>query len=462
MSGKFLNGPSGHDLARKVPGDRLLPMAWAEHAARALTETFDGSFEAAGVVVAAAGVDEAGIVSHASPPGTPADGRFEIGSVTKTMTATLLALLAAEGTLSLDDGVGRWLPAGANGAITLRQLATHTSGLPRMPPGYRPADPDNVWASLTPEIAEEGLRQAVAQPGAARQYSNFGYQLLGLVLERASGLDYATLIAGRLLGPLSMTCSGVGQAGAGIPLPGHSGGREVRHWDRPLPGAGGVEATIGDLARYAQACLRPPQTPLGAALTAVQAPQLPIEAGREQALGWIVVDGRRRGHTGTTGGFSSAVVIDPGQLRGAAVMVSSRSDSSELARAAVLALADGDPRAARPQPIGPEWEDRAREVVQALLDGRIADVYAGAAPRFRGRIPFENFDRAWANRMARTAGPAGEVSVACHRQNGLVAADVTIAFAQGPLALRIGFQGSGELAGLRFLPQPAAGAGAEP
>ena len=127
------------------------------------------------------------------------------------MTATLLALLAVDGTLSLDDEVGRWLPAGANGGITLRQLATHTSGLPRIAPNYRPADPGNFWAGFTPELAEEGLRQTAVTPGA-RVYSNFGYQLLGLVLERASGQDYARLMAERLLGPLSMTCSGVGRA----------------------------------------------------------------------------------------------------------------------------------------------------------------------------------------------------------------------------------------------------------
>jgi CubicO group peptidase (beta-lactamase class C family) len=429
-------------------------MSWADQAARALTETVDGSFDAAGVVAAAAGVDEAGIASQVSPPDTPPDGRFEIGSVTKTMTATLAALLAAEGTLSLDDGVGRWLPAGANGAITLRQLATHTSGLPAVAGNYRPADPANFWAGFTPELAEEGLRQAAATPGAARVYSNFGYQLLGLVLERASGADYATLITERLLRPLGMACSGVGRAGGGTPLPGHSGGREVRHWDRPLPAAGGVEASIGDLARYAQACLRPPPTQLGAALTAVQAPQFPIEAGREQALGWIVLDGRLCGHSGGTGGFSSCVMIGPSQGRGVAVIVSSRGYSDTLARAARLVLAGEDPRVARPQPLGPDWADRAREVVRALLDGRTAEVYAQAAARFRGRVPFETFDRTWTSRVAATAGPAGDISVACHRQEGLIAADVTVAFAQGPLLMRIGFQGSGEVAGLRFLPSP--------
>jgi D-alanyl-D-alanine-carboxypeptidase/D-alanyl-D-alanine-endopeptidase len=95
-----------------------------------------------GVVVGAACIDAAGMVSTVSPGNSPADSSFEIGSVTKTMTATLVALLAADGQLRLDDEVGRWLSAGANGRITVRQLATHTSGLPRLPPNLdldRPA-----------------------------------------------------------------------------------------------------------------------------------------------------------------------------------------------------------------------------------------------------------------------------------------------------------------------------------
>jgi serine-type D-Ala-D-Ala carboxypeptidase/endopeptidase len=427
-------------------------MGWAEQAARSLTETFEGPDRAPGVVVAAAGVDAAGAAIQVSPAGTPTGGRFEIGSVTKTMTATLLALLAADGTLSLDDEVGRWLPAGPNGGITLRQLATHTSGLPRIAPNYRPADPGNFWAGFTAELAEEGLRQATVLPDA-RVYSNFGYQLLGLVLERASGQDYSRLMTERLLGPLSMTRSGVGRAGGGTPLPGHAGGREVPHWDRPLPGAGGVEATIDDLARYAGACLRPPRTPLGDALTAAQAPQVPIEAGRAQALGWIVIDGRLRGHNGGTGGFSSCVITDASRGRGVAILVSSRGYSDALAQAARLVLADGDPRQARRAPLGPEWDDRARAVVAALLDGRAAEVHARATARFRARIPAEDFGRAW-SRRTRDAGPAGEVSVRCQRQSGLVMADVTIGFAWGPLALRIGFLESGEIAGIRILPGP--------
>ena len=142
-------------------------MAWREDAARSLTDTFDGAFDSPGVVVAAACVDEAGTGIGVSPGDAPADGRFEIGSVTKTMTAALLALLADDGALSLDDEVGRWLSAGPNGGITLRQLATHTSGLPRLAPEpwtCGTVDPANPYAGFGFERAEEGLRQATAAP----------------------------------------------------------------------------------------------------------------------------------------------------------------------------------------------------------------------------------------------------------------------------------------------------------
>jgi len=78
---------------------------------------------------------------------------------------------------------------------------------------------------------------------------------------------------------------------------------------RPRRGCG--RPSIGDLARYASACQRPPPGPLGAAITAAQAPQFPVEAGGHQALAWRVSAEGIRWHTGSTGGFSAAVLIDP-------------------------------------------------------------------------------------------------------------------------------------------------------
>ena len=354
--------------SRPVPSQGR-PAGWAEHAAQALVETFEGSSEAEGVAVAAAGVDDTATAIRISPDGTPRAGRFEIGSVTKTMTATMLALLAAEGRLGLDDEAGRWLSAGANGSITVRQLATHTSGLPRLAPDFfaRHVDPDNPWAGFTFEQAEEGLRRAAIAPGRPWLYSNLGYQLLGLVLERATGQDYATLITDRLLRPLGMTASCVGPDGGGIPLPGHAHGRQARRWDQPL-GAGGVEATIGDLARYARACLHPPPTPLGAAITAAQAPQVRIDQRTEQALGWKVHDGHIRGHTGGTGGFSSCVMVDPRRRRAVAMLVSQSGLAAaampNLTEAGLLALAGSLPALASPQAPWPGWEHDARDIAQ--------------------------------------------------------------------------------------------------
>jgi CubicO group peptidase (beta-lactamase class C family) len=194
-------------------------MTWGNQAAHSLAETLANWLTADGVAAAAAAVDETGTVIATGPSDLPAGGRFEIGSVTKTMTATVLASLAAEGTLGLDDPIGRWLSAGPHGEITIRQLAAHTSGLPAVAQNRQDvqSDPANPWAGYTFERAEEGLRLAAATPGNPWRYSNLGYQLIGLILQRASGTAYPALLTQRLLAPLGMTHSGVGQHAAGTP-----------------------------------------------------------------------------------------------------------------------------------------------------------------------------------------------------------------------------------------------------
>lgn len=428
-------------------------MAWSTDAARPLTEAFDGALGAPGTVIAVACIDDAATVIQVNPGDTPADGRFEVGSVTKTMTATLLALLAADGSLRLDDKVGRWLPAGANAGITLRQLATHTSGLPRLAPNMPlpTVDLANPYAEFGAGQAEEGLRQAGAAPGAPWLYSNFGYQLLGLVIERASGLPYGQLISGRLFTPLGMSRSGAGSNNAdGIPLPGHDHRGELPHWDHPLAAGGGVEATIGDLARYAGACLRPPPGPLGDAITAAQAPQFPVEAGGHQALAWRVSDDGIRWHTGSTGGFSAAVLIDPARGRAIAMLASCFGRNESLRRAGLLALAGEDPRAARPQPPGPEWDKRAREIIRLLLDGRDAEIRARASGAVPERRFAERLDLSWRDRTRDLGQPTG-FHVSCWRSDRGVMADATITFANGAVGLRIGFVPSGQVSGMSLL-----------
>lgn len=137
-------------------------------------------------------------------PGVHREATLAIGSITKTMVATVLASLHPTEGLDLDTPVGDLLDVPANGDVTLRQLATHTSGLPRMAPdaldhqGFRREDPCAAYSAelaLT-ALADVERSEALANDGGAA-YSNDGYQLLGLALEAASGSDLPTLLRRR-------------------------------------------------------------------------------------------------------------------------------------------------------------------------------------------------------------------------------------------------------------------------
>jgi hypothetical protein len=206
------------------------------------------------------------------------------------------------------------------------------------------------------------------------------------------------------------------------------------------------------MARYARACLHPPQDQLGSAITAAQAPQLPAGNGMRQALAWGLLDAGISMHSGGTGGFTSTILIDPGRAR-AVVMLASMGDTWPLGHAAFLALAGDDPRKARPQAAGPEWDDRAREIIQLLLDGRGADVHARMTAAFQGQVSPGQVDQGWREETG-DLGPAAEVQVTGQRWPGArIVADVTITFASGTRAGQLHFDPSGEIAGLRFLPR---------
>jgi serine-type D-Ala-D-Ala carboxypeptidase/endopeptidase len=308
----------------------------------------DGARRALGeypVMIAAAAID-GGVTAIASSAGCLADARFEIGSLTKTFTATLLASLVGEGVVKLDDDVDPWIPAAKGRGITLRKLATHTSGLPRLARNnlWRALlNPRNPYARYTAERAERGLQHTSQAKGAAEHaYSNFGYQLLGLALERASGQPYHMLLQDRILTPLSLTCSGTGDSGGGTRIPGHSKGKAQPHWVQPLPGAGGMEATAQDIARYLKACLDPPDDALGAALTLAQAPELRIDEHRQISLAWIIRDQGALWHTGQTGGFTTSAVFDPTTGRALVVLVNTAVGQSQaLDRLVLNGLHDG-------------------------------------------------------------------------------------------------------------------------
>lgn len=142
----------------------------------------------------------AGAGAHPSPD---PDTQYRLGSITKTLTATMVMQLRDEGLLALDDQLYRHLPGTPLGAITLRQLLGHVSGLQREPDGpwwerATGGDADRLVAGLTPD-------KLAGPPYRAFHYSNLGYGLLGAVLQRLTGQSWADLVGKRVLDPLDMT-----------------------------------------------------------------------------------------------------------------------------------------------------------------------------------------------------------------------------------------------------------------
>ena len=131
----------------------------------------------------------------------------EIGSVTKPFTAALLRSLVAAGTVTLDDPVSSHLEVGPGPVPTLRHLVEHTSGLPRVPPGvhgwrrepYARID-EAAFAGLVRDLPDH-LRGA---PGAVREYSNFGYAVLGAALSAAAGQSWFEAVVSRVVEPLDL------------------------------------------------------------------------------------------------------------------------------------------------------------------------------------------------------------------------------------------------------------------
>jgi serine-type D-Ala-D-Ala carboxypeptidase/endopeptidase len=266
---------------------------------------------------------------------------FEIGSITKAFTATLLADLAREGVVALDDPVQRHLPDGVvipvrGRPITLADLASHTSGLPRLPKGFlrialrERANPYASYTAAQPHAAIAATKPR-REPGRKLRYSNYGAGLLGHVLELRTGQSYEQLVAERITGPLGLTDTAIAVTAEklGRFAQGHDrSGRATPYWDRPaLAGAGALRSTVADLLRFLDAQTGDAPPGLAEAMRETQKPRATRNA-LSVGLGWFTLpikelDRRVVWYDGGTGGFRSvAGFVDGG---GTAVVVLSNS-----------------------------------------------------------------------------------------------------------------------------------------
>lgn len=246
---------------------------------------------------------------------------FEIGSLSKVFTSTLLADLVHRQKLQLDQPINEYLnfPLHRNISVTFKQLSSHTSGLPRIPDGF-------VWESLLhmenpyKDYDEDKLREYLteemelkAEPGTEFQYSNIGAGILGYTLTQIEQKSYEELLQEIIAGPLQMPSTTTQREKFdGRLLRGLSKrGKPTSYWDfGAIPGAGAILSTAKDLVKFARANFDPDNE----VLALQQQKTFTIDEDRDMALGWFILK-RESGemwhwHNGGTGGFRSSKVLD--------------------------------------------------------------------------------------------------------------------------------------------------------
>ncbi|HET7553863.1 MAG TPA: serine hydrolase domain-containing protein [Gemmatimonadaceae bacterium] len=277
-----------------------------------------------------------GIAGDGSTPVT-GDTRFEVGSVTKIFTSLLLARMVENGGVRLDDPIARYLPDSVQAPdyrgqqITLRELATHSSGLPRLPTNIAPANMSDPYAGYSAEKLYHFLDsyELPRAPDSTYEYSNLGAGLLGFLLSRHAGKPFAELLKERIFQPLGMSGSYVAELGESTDTrlaQGHAEGKPVPFWHfGSLEGAGAVRSSTRDLLRLIGAELHPERTSMAKAIELSQKIRFHASPQLALALGWHVVQLPDRSslywHNGGTGGARSFVGFVPEAGAGVVVLM---------------------------------------------------------------------------------------------------------------------------------------------
>lgn len=335
--------------------------------AEALQARLDARFKGdrSGACVVAALIDKAQVLRAAScarprDGGAPGfDSVFEIGSVSKTLTAYLAADLIRQGKWSLDDPLVSHLPPGSvlprqgERQILLRDVFSHTAGLPGLPPGFIPKDPADPYAELSERaLLDAAARATLQRPiGSEFEYSNFAMMLMSLAVARGHGADYETALVKRLFEPLGMDGAYVDRPRNARPLAGGhlSSGRPAANWHAAanLAGVGMVRATLSDMTRYAQAHLGQADAEV---LAGLRLSQQPLTA--RSAMSWMRLEVQGHAllvHEGATGGYAALVALEPAAQR--AVVILADTSLIDLGGLGKLgrALLDIDPEPLRPR-----------------------------------------------------------------------------------------------------------------
>ncbi len=279
--------------ARVVRAAEVLPSD--QEVASILRERVDVATQAVGIVVGVLDgkgprVISYGRLSRGSDRMVDGDTVFEIGSATKVFTGLLLADAVERGEVKLDDPISKYLPPSVkvptrNGRqITLLDLATHTSGLPRMPDNFTPKDAANPYADYAVEQMYAFLSGYTLPRdiGATYEYSNLGVGLLGYILALRAGTNYETLVLQGICRPLGMTNTQItlsSELKMRLATGHNATGEPVANWDfSALAGAGALRSTANDLLKFVAANLGLTRSGLWPAMQLAQAPRRDVSS----------------------------------------------------------------------------------------------------------------------------------------------------------------------------------------
>lgn len=303
----------------------------------------------------------AGHLDSAASPAPTADTFYEIGSITKVFTAVMLAESERQGKVSLQDPAAKFLLPAKDAAqeslqkITLVSLATHQSGLPRLPGNLA----NNLGSNLDPYadytrgdlLAALRTHGRTAEVGRFIQYSNFGFAVLGTALASAWGETYDDALRTHILTPLGMKGSKLGMLGKPSPspmAPGLSQGKPVTEWKfLAMAPAGALRSSTQEMALFAKAALQLDDSPLREAFERsfeVQAPH--PDMGGSIGLAWMLFTHGSDSfawHNGATAGHRAAIVLNRTKKSGL-VVLTNISNAPEKAAFDILGAAPPPPQ----------------------------------------------------------------------------------------------------------------------
>jgi len=266
---------------------------------------------------------------------------FEIGSITKVFTATILANLVMNGRLKLDDRINAKFdyPFNKNIEFTYKELANHTSGLPRLPSNMRFAaifNPSDPYKNYDDKKLDDYLKNDVSldyPKGSKSEYSNLGMGLVAYTMRKASGRSFEELAKEMIFDKYKMTHSSSDKTKvADILVEGlNDRGKPTANWTPgALIGAGGIYSTVEDLSKFALAQFDSTNKEL--ALTRIKTYK--ETDTRDVGLGWFIINKKSGAkwywHNGGTGGYSTSMAIDVEHKNGVIILANVSSYHSQF------------------------------------------------------------------------------------------------------------------------------------